>query len=262
MTNHERVLTRAAGLTASAVVGLILVGCGGEEEAAAPPPRPVQTAVAPAPPPPAVTPIEQLMAEYRIDERIVLPEDLAPDNNADRIAVLEFFDSFARGDATELGGMLPLIDRIELEALDKSGAWSSTVGSIQEISIQTGQGSFGDKLALAVFEVEDGFQPQLWSYTADADGAVFEAQPTPPGIIDQLSGDDWIARWIEINEEEMRLANKPDETFEIEPVEINNTASAGGTSSGGGPGGTKPGGAPGPGRRKPPKAPRKPPGPG
>ena len=86
----------AAGLAAALVLApLTLSGCGEEEEApvaVAPPPPP------PPPPPPAptVTPIAQLMKELGISDKIRLPEDKAPGTDPERVAVLKFFDGFAK----------------------------------------------------------------------------------------------------------------------------------------------------------------------
>jgi hypothetical protein len=89
------------------------------------------------------------------------------------------------------------------------------------------------------------------------------AAPSPPGILDRLTGTDWIKAWHDVLEEEMALAHQPDDDVKT-PQQILDTgsdspSSAGGGGGGGGgspnsPGGTKPG------RRPPPKTPRKPPG--
>jgi hypothetical protein len=194
-----------------------LPGCGGgeaEQAAVAPPPAP-----APAPPPPpAVTPIAQLMEQLNIDPRVRLPEERAPDNDVDRKAVLVFFDAFARGNAKSVKTMLPLTDQMELDALTESGAWQSSVKDIQMIDVRTGANSLGQKCALAVIEVGSGavtsFQPQLWYFTADARTSLFEAAPTPPGIIDRLSGN-WIDTWHKILAKELALADQPEGIYEI-----------------------------------------------
>jgi hypothetical protein len=248
--------------TACATVGLLFAGCGSEPEPqtraprAAPPPAPRQA------PASAVTPVADLMVQLSIDERVNLPEDEAPGNNPDRIAVLEFFDAFARGDADALRTMLPLADELELDALIESGAWAETIDGISEIGIETGAGPYDEKCALAVFEVDGDFQPQLWYYHSEDEGYQFDAAPTPPDMINKLYGDDWIALWHKILEEELALANKPDEDFDVPTVDLD-TSESRGTSFGGGssPGTTpnRPGGPPG---RRPPPPPRRPPGPG
>ena len=109
MTNRTRNLFREfIGLTAVAGLSLGIAGCGSEP---APPPAAPVAKKAPPPPPPAppapkVTPISELMAQYGIDPRVNLSEDLAPDNDEGRIAVLRFFDGFAKGDAARLTDVL------------------------------------------------------------------------------------------------------------------------------------------------------------
>jgi hypothetical protein len=251
-----------AAATALGAVGLVgLSGCGGEEpppvvKTVAPAPRPV------APPPPKLTPISELMALHRIDERVVLPEEQAPDNNEDRIAVLQFFDAFARGDDRSLGKMMSLADKFELDALVESDQWTETVREITRIEIQTGANDFGDECALAVFEVGYDFQPQLWYYKG-GDDYTFEAVSSPPGILDKLSGRNWIKAWHDVLDEEMELANKPDNEYDIPQVNLDEDEGSTGASapSGRGPG-VSPGGGGNPfGRRPPPRTKRKPPAP-
>ena len=96
MTSHETRLLRLVGAAAAcAVAATGSIGCE-----SSPPPPPVVTRVAPPPPPPkpTVTPIDQLMVQLGIDERVQLLEEDAPAKEDDRRAVLEFFDAFARGD--------------------------------------------------------------------------------------------------------------------------------------------------------------------
>jgi hypothetical protein len=157
--------------------------------------------------------IEQLMADLSIDRRIKLPEDKAPDNEADRKAVLVFFDAMVRCNVQSFKGMLPLADQLELTALVDAGQLKPTIDKIKQVEIQTGKNSLNQKCALAVIEVADGpeinFQPQLWYYTTDSENPLFEAAPTPPGILDKLSGD-WIAAWHQILADELAQAEKTD----------------------------------------------------
>ncbi len=193
-------------------------------------------------------------------------------NNPQRKAVLEFFDSFARGDSTALGSMLTKLDREELDRLVQSGAWSETTARIEQIDVQTGH-SPGDGLAcaLAIFYVGSSFQPQLWYYTVDEKGTVFDAVATPPDLMDRLYGDDWIAQWFTILDEELALADKPDEEFVVQQQDLSDDSNRPRQSRGGpavNPGSppglpSSPGtpGPSGPGRRK--KGPKRaPPGPG
>jgi hypothetical protein len=210
-----------------------------------------------------VTSIADLMARLSIDERIVLPEDRAPDNDDDRIAVLNFFDAFVRGDHETLGTMMSLLDRLELDALVDSSAWRDTIDHVTRVELETGPGPYGEKCALALFHVGTEIEPQLWYFTTDDATPTFEAVAEPPNMMQKLSGTDWITRWHDILQEEMALANEVDVELTAESVNLDDSE---GSSAGGGPAGA-PGGTPrpmpgGPGnpdRRKPP-APRKPPG--
>ncbi len=248
----------------AAVVGLLVVGvlgitgCGGST----PPPAPVARKPAPPPPPPkpTVTPVSQLMAELGIDERVRLSEADAPETDEKRRAVLEFFDSFARGDAQVLGSMLASIDRMELDDFVESGGWETTTGDISRVVLRTGEHA-GESCALAVFWVGAGFQPQLWRYTTGIDAPTFDAVATPPDIMSKLSGDDWIAAWFKLLDEELALADKLEEEFVVQKKDLSDPGFDTGVSmSPGGPPNRQPG-SPGPGKRPKPKTPRRPPGP-
>ncbi len=139
-------------------------GCGGSSPdqapvAAAPPPRP---SAPPKPAAPEVTPVSQLMSEFGIDERVMLPEEKAPATTPARRAILEFFDAFARGDEAAVGTMISSVDRTELDSLVGSGSWSRTTSGISQIDVQSGQSPEGQSCALAIFYVNGDFQPQMW----------------------------------------------------------------------------------------------------
>lgn len=167
-------------LVFAAGIGFVIsTGCSGdaEEEEVA-----IERAPAPPPPPPAprVTPIADLMAEMSIDDRIIFPEDQAPDNDADRRAILTFFDAFARGDVEALGSMMSLYDRIQLDELAGAPEWTAAVEDISTIELQTGQViGAGQPCVLAIFEVGYDYQPQLWYYSGSESQHSFEAAPTP-----------------------------------------------------------------------------------
>jgi hypothetical protein len=127
------------GCIVTTVALSVMGGCAEEPEPVAKAPR--APATPPPPPKPRVTPIAELMAQLKIDERIVLPEDKAPKTDPERIAVLEFFDAFARGDDRSLHGMMPLADGLELEALVENGQWASHTEQITEIELECGPSS-------------------------------------------------------------------------------------------------------------------------
>ena len=241
-----------------------LVGCQDEPEAqVVQRPAPVERAPA-APPKPAITPISQLMVSLAIDGRVVLPEERAPGTDAERIAVLEYFDAFARGDAESVGTMMSDLDRRELDALVETDVWKDTCDGIGSIALETGAGPYGEKCALARIWVDGDLQPQLWYYAAGDDGVRFEAVPSPPDIASKLHGDDWIGLWHQLLEEEKLLANQLDAEIEQSPVILaEGSRGGGGTAPGVAPKNpTKPGFSPPGGKpdRRPAGKKRKPPG--
>lgn len=248
--------TAVRGLACGTII-CMMVGLGGCGEEEAPPPVAAAPRKAPPPPPPppapTVTPVSDLMAQYQIDPRISLPEEQAPDNDADRIAVLRFFDSFAKGDAGQLGSLLSGPDAALLERMSESDAFEQATQGIMAINIQTGTSpSIGD-CALALFMVDGEFEAQLWTFQVDgdpaADGARFDSVPASPDIVEHLSGDDWIAAWVEVMEGEWARALEPDEVIEIASTDLSDEED----ESAGGPSGNAPigpgGGAPG--RKRP-----------
>lgn len=244
--------TLAFGVT----MGTLFSGCGEEP----PPPAPVvKRAPAPPPPPkvvvPQVTSISDLMAQYNIDDRVNLQEADAPATDEQRIAVLLFFDAFARGDAASVGELLSAPDQIQLERMTKSDEWAKVTDDIFGIDVCAGTSPTGDTVVLGVFMVGDSFQPTLWTYEVTGDpsngGATFDAEPTPPNVINLLSGtmQQWIQEWYAILGKELARAQEMDEEIEIPTQDFTEEEeSAGGNP--GGPGGGPGGGGGAPGKRK------------
>ena len=253
------------GAATIAIVGCSLAfsaflsGCG-EDPPPPPPPvvnsQPVAPPPPPPPPPPSYTPISELMVTYNIDNRVQLSEDTAPKNDDQRIALLLFYDAFARGDSSRLAGMLDSADQIQLEAMTKSGEFKAATDEIFAIDVRTGMSPMGDNATLGLFMVGDEFQPTLWTYTVmegSTSGGSFKSESTPPNMIDRLSGDDWITAWYTILGLEIARASEMDEEIEIPTQDFTEEDdSAGGSPGGpGGPGGG--GGAPGKRKRDPSK---------
>lgn len=257
-SSNQTSFTQRLSLTACVLLAAIACGCGSED--AAPQARVVAPPPPPPPPAPKLTPIDELMALLRIDERVDLPESKAPDNDADRKIVLEFYDAFVRGDDQAVGRMISGADGLELEELVSAGSWQETVSRISRVEIQTGLSPLGQKCALGVFHVGSGFQPQLWYYEELLGEYVFEAAATPPGIMERLSGTDWIAAWHDILAQEIARADEPDEEFEIPQRTFGEQEDKGGRSASS-PGGRGPMRPPGGPTRRTPKTPRRAPSP-
>jgi hypothetical protein len=216
-----------------------LAGCGGEEEK-----KPVvQAKKAPPPPPPPVTSVEQLCQELQIDSmRVRLSEDDAPNSTDARRGILIFFDAWLRGDDQTVMGMLDRADRSELMAMVDDGTWQTATEDVDAIFIRTGMSNTGDRCVLAIYEVGIESQPQLWTYSGGGNSMTFEAVPTPPGMMDRLSGD-MISGWYSILQEEGDLWNVPDEQLddlmaeEDEEEEKSGSGAVGLQGQGGGKGG-------------------------
>jgi len=254
MSRPETSLIVGVSATALLVAGG-LVGCGEEP----PPPPPIVQAPPPPPPPPPppVTPIEELMRQLGIDERVRMREEQAPSNDPARIAVLRFFDAFVRGKHGEVRSVLSMPDQIQLDDLVASGGWEAAIENVRRVDVRTGRSPRGDECVLAVFHVGMDFQPQLWLMEIRGGTAEFDALPTPPDIMNRLSGADWIAAWLRVNEEELARADEPDEVVVVPQRDLTEPAEGGSASSG--PGGLSPSGPGGPGRRMPGGAPIAPP---
>ncbi|MCA9283974.1 MAG: hypothetical protein KDA22_02075 [Phycisphaerales bacterium] len=237
------------GLAAIVLSSMFLAGCGGEEEkpvVVAPPPPP------PPPPPPRVATIEELMSRLAIDQRVRLPEELAPASEDARVAVLQFFDAIVRGDGSTAGEFMSLPDRLQLEAMQKDGSWAKATEGIARVDLRAGRSPLGDPAVLAVFHVGRNFEPQLWTYHIDNATAMFDAEPTPPGIMNQLSGEDWIGAWYKVLSDELAKADQPDELVTVPQQSFDKKEDAEDMSSsegGGGPGPARPRGPGSPGKR-------------
>lgn len=239
-------LTLTAAVTGSVLAAAVLTGC---EPPPPPPPPPVVKVAPPPPPAPTLTSIKDLMVQHDIDTRVNLPEDKAPGTDAQRVAVLKFFDAFARGNSEALKPMLSAPDQLRLDGMVEGGIFKKTTESITRIDVRCGRQD-GNDCTLAVFHVAEDFEPQLWVYTA-GDTPEFDSVATPPRIMDKLSGENWIAAWYEVLKLELAKADEPDVVIEL----VQSDFSTEDDSGGGGDAAPTPAGpsAPGgmPGKRKP-----------
>jgi len=261
---------RAAALALAASAALLapVAGCGGEEEqsvVAAPPPAP------PPPPPPEapkVTPIAELMKELGISPKVRMQEDHAPDTDPERIAVLKFFDAFAKGTPDTIASALSPIDRATLEASARSGALKRDCDAISRVDLFASSsasdlGSAGaDKgpsawpegaptskcgTVLAVYRAGGRTQAQLWVFEAEGEGKkvtrqAFHGIYQPPEIMSKVSGNSLRTSWMQVVRKELALAAQPDETLRpVARVEAQEAPEAAPASKGSGPIGAPPG---------------------
>lgn len=262
MTSHDRRDLSMLGV--AGLVATLLAGCGGaSDQSAIPVAAPARPSTPPPPPRPAVTPIDQLMAEMGIDRRVRLPEEMAPATDPERRAVLAFFDSFARGDSKSAASMLSELDRIELDELVASGDWAQTTRKITRIDVRCGKSPSAQACALGIYHIDGGsFEPQLWTYDASESGSMFEAVATPPGVMDRLSGADWITAWFALLDEELALADVPDDEGTIQKRDVGDpnrpdSEDSPGYSNPGESDPSKPSAPGGPGTGRRPKAPKR-----
>ena len=144
---------RSAMLAGATMAALLVVSLGGCSDPPPPPPPPIAVAPPP-PPPPPLTPISELMARYNIAPRVSLPEDRAPGTDPQRIAVLQFFDAFVRGNVSALTPLLSAPDQYQLENLAKDGGFEALAKSIAKCDVRCGSHASND-CTLAVFTIGD-----------------------------------------------------------------------------------------------------------
>lgn len=219
MDRRKNVLVKGCMVIGMGFLGFASVGCGGEDPVVtAPTVRRAASTPTMTEPIQNVVPVAELMDQLGIDDRIVWDEEKATSSTPARKAILGFFDAFSRGDHQSVADMLPQTDRYELDRLVESGAWAQSTDQITEVLIETGESPEGFECVMAIFEVGDTYQPQLWYFSAEGDGYIFEAGQSPPNIMNRLYGLDPIAVWHQIIQEEQELASLLDE--DVSPLQI------------------------------------------
>ncbi len=246
---------------ASVAATLTLAGCGEDP----PPPVVINNTPPPPPPPPPPPSVDQLRAEMNIDERVKV-DRLTTNNPQEVRAMLRFFDAWVKGDANTVREMLRPEEQAALDDLLASGQWQRGVAGISEVHIVTGSNpqitgvstGAGALAVLAIFTVDDEFEPTLWYMDYSVDGPEFVSAPTPPDILQRISGDDMIAAWHKIIEEEIARASQPDVDITVPQTVLEQRGGPGGDPNA--PPGPGPGSPPGPGPGAPPGPGGNPPG--
>ena len=175
-----------------------IAGCGGEEEDVEKKP------VARKPTPPSAPPkksLADIRNEVNADLRIVWNEEDNSESNIEREAIFRFFTAFLQNDQATLHSMLSPVDQLELGTLTETTDLDELIKNVTRVDIQTGSDpSTGKSCVIAAYEVGMNYQPQLWSFQELNGSIVFSALVSPPGLIDQLSGN-WIKTYFKKREE-------------------------------------------------------------
>ena len=235
MNQIPRINTSLLAVGVMLATSCLLSGCGGEDE----PVKEVKKA-APKKTQPVVKlmTIDELMNEMEIDDRLFVPEEEAPVTNQARRGVLTFFDSWVNGDHDTVLTMLGSADAQELQAMVDDGQWASATGDrIDAVYITTGSSAEGGRCVLAIYEIGQVSQPQLWNYREQGQGMLFESVATPPGMMSRLTGDDLIAAWWEVLAKENLAWDVPDADLSDLIIEDSQLASGPGGSKKRSPGG-------------------------
>ncbi len=211
-----------------AAVALSVTPLSGCVEDAPPPPPPAPPAPPPPPPPPPqVKTVDELRGELGIDPKVSLPESLAPETTEKRVAVLKFMNSFATGDAASATAVLAPEDAAVLAEIESNGAWRAATAALTKIECRCGKRpEDGRDCLLAIMIAGDNETPTLWNFTV-GDSTAFAAEPTPPGIMNRLSGEDWIEAWYKELERVIALANEPDEVLTMVQVKVGEATDTG-----------------------------------
>ena len=208
MTNQTRPFRHSVILAMCCVVALPMLGC--EDP---PPPETKNVTAKPVDPgPPPATSIEDLMAEYDIDERIWMDERQAPRSDEERIGLLTFFDGFATGRADRLRPYFGPIELEELATLEASGELAQLAADIEGIEIWMGVTNEGRKAVLGLYEFADRVEGQMWEIVQlpqAGGGYLLVAAYAPPGLSESL-GRDAFDDWYEAVQAEQAKLNLAD----------------------------------------------------
>ena len=207
---------------------LLITGCGGEEEVVET--RPVVRKQPTAPVAPPKKTLADIKADMNADSRIVWDDENNSESNVEREAIYRFFTAFLQNDQALLRPMLSPDDQLELGTLTESTNLSDLFKNVTRVDIQTGSDpSTGGSCVIATYEVGMQYQPQLWSFEETNGNVVFTSLESPPGMIDQLSGN-WIKAYFKKRQELYASALDDDHTSSYQ-LAGEGTTSSGGTSS-------------------------------
>ncbi len=234
--HQSKIVVTVLTLSACALFG---IGCGGEEESKT---KVVQERPKP-PPKPKAKKFAKLEESLSIDSRVQLDENEAPRSEAQRIAILKFFDAMLKSDSDSLKSMMSFKDQLELDAMVNEGL-SSTMDEVSLVMLKTGNSPEGRPCVMAIYEIELEYQVQLWYIENTGQNFTFVAVETPPRLVEKLSGK-WITNYFEWKSKQAEIAQQPDEEISY-GLTGESTSSSGNKGGGSGPGPPSgPGGLPG-----------------
>lgn len=207
-------MLRNNGIVASLISTVTLLGCG-EVDELNPPQETVVQVIPERKPEPSVS---ELMESLVIDERVYMTTENAPVGTQERTAVLRFFDLFLRGRYQEFRTMLSFEDQPLWDLMIETQNIDEILSNIEEVELVSGSSPTGEPAILAMFVYRGVDMYQLWNYDTKDEGEMFHAVPSPPGVVYRLTGpvSGYIDQWYAILDEQMRLANLPDEEIRLD----------------------------------------------
>jgi hypothetical protein len=164
-----------------------------------------------------VTPVAELMKEFGISPKVRLPEDKAPATNPERIALLKFFDCFAKAQPDGLKAALAAEDAAVLAAMTKGDGFAKACAPVSRIDLNTGSNG-GKSYVMAVYRAGGKVEAQLWSFQVEGEDRTiakqaFASYVQPVDVMGKISGSNLIADWIKLVDAEKALANEPDQAL-------------------------------------------------
>jgi hypothetical protein len=177
------------------------------------------------------------MKELGISDKIRMAEDAAPDTDPERVAVLKFFDAFAKSQAEALKPALSQADGAVLAAMNQSGDFRRACEPITRIDITASSKSAelqaGAKpgeaaawwpsaapkssgAAMAVFRTGGKVEAQLWVFDVAGEGKkvskqAFHSIYQPMDIMSKVSGKSLRASWASVVNRELASATEAEE---------------------------------------------------
>jgi hypothetical protein len=244
MMNHKTIFASTILCTT-----ILLASCGGGEEDVEK--GPVVKAQPKAPKAPPKKTLVDVALDVNADTRIVWTDEENSESNAEREAIFRFFTAFLKNDHALLRPMLSPTDQLELGTLADAINLTETLNNVTRVDIRTGSDiATGKSCVIAAYEVGMNYQPQLWSFEESDGDIVFTSLDSPPGLMDQLSGD-WIKSYFKGREELLAKSGDGDQSSSYQLAGEGTASSSGGNSLNmpGGP--PKTPGNPNPGPKKP-----------